>query len=98
MCGKKSFYDKSFVIFCYFLGLRELGPKTSFWVPVLKCSYLSFRAVTKSKNRITGVFWSKFIAVAKEKLKRGSFRGKKKIRRFLFFSKILPKTKNTQKS
>ena len=46
MCGKKSFYDKSFVIFWNFLGLMELGPKNQFLGTRLKMliSFVSGRA------------------------------------------------------
>ena len=91
MCGKNNFYSKSFVIFWNFLVLSEIWPKNQIFDKILDCLYLWSGRVPKSKNRITGVFLSKFFAVAKEKLKKHTQMGKKNIhrfRRFGFFKKL----------
>ena len=91
MCGKNNFYNKNFVIFQNFLVLGEIWPKNQIFGKILDCLYLWSGRVPKSKNRITGVIQSKFFAVTKEKLKKRIERGKKNIRRFWFFQKILAK-------
>ena len=98
MCGTNNFYSKFFLFFWNFDVWARYGQKTRFGVPVLDCPYLWSGACTKSENRITGVFLSKFFAARKEKLKNGRFRAKKHISRFWFFGKISPKNKNFQKS
>ena len=85
MWGKKNLFSKIFFISRNFEVWARYGQKTRFGVPVLDWPYLWSGTCTKSENRITGVFLTKFFAARQEKSKNSQERAKNKIRRFWFF-------------